>query len=121
MKLKVLGLVLGGFATSFAVAAPSVKITSFLSAGRGTKAAEVCGVVSGISGTWSPVKIIVDHDGERPGSYNTIVDAMGKFCVSVVTFNGTAKAEVWSPAFYSAIVSEPAVIALEGPRVSEKE
>jgi len=80
-----------------ALAAATVKITSYTYV-NGTSAnrhAELCGLVEGAETTPSYVRVLVDPGSRNPGSYNTIADADGKFCMSVVTYRGTATANLF--------------------------
>lgn len=77
-----------------AFAAPSAKITSFQYTGQERRTAELCGVVTDMTTTPTFVQVIVDHNSKRPAHYNTVVGADGKFCTVVVTFYGTAVANV---------------------------
>ena len=55
--------------------------------------AELCGTVEGATGV-TFVKVVVDHKSSKPANYNTVVDADGKFCMAVITYRGTAEANV---------------------------
>ncbi len=70
-----------------------VEITSFSFAGSRTRAAELCGKVTGISSSVI-VKVTVDEKTDRPGVYNVFVDKDGAFCTTVVTYRGTAIAGI---------------------------
>lgn len=72
----------------------SVKITSFTYTASGSKVAELCGTVSNVQTTPTFVQVTVDYQTKRPAIYNTIANAEGKFCLTVVTYRGTAEAKV---------------------------
>lgn len=55
--------------------------------------AELCGTVEGATGM-TFVKVVVDHKSSKPANYNTVVDTDGKFCMAVITYRGTAEANV---------------------------
>lgn len=74
---------------------PKVEITSFIMAGSRTRAAELCGKVTGMTKSFVVVKVTVDPNTDRPGIYNALVGQDGKFCTIVVSFSGTADASVW--------------------------
>jgi hypothetical protein len=82
--------------SKFLIAAdPNVKITAFHYAGSNTRAAELCGR---LTGTWSGlvgVKVVVDGNSSRPTNYYTLVGHDGDFCVTIVTYNGVADAYPW--------------------------
>lgn len=83
---------------SLSTFAASVNITSFnyvRTTGDAFHAplAELCGTVEGVTGM-TFVKVVVDHKSSRPANYNTVVDADGKFCMAVITYRGTAEANV---------------------------
>ena len=85
------------FATVSSFAA-TVKITSFNYVRTTAEAfhaplAELCGTVEGATGM-TFVKVVVDHKSSKPANYNTVVDADGKFCLAVITYRGTAEANV---------------------------
>jgi hypothetical protein len=73
---------------------PIVEITSFLSAGSRTNAAELCGKVTDSKYDWTVVRIVADPQSNRPGIYNTLVGKDGKFCVVVVSYSGRAEASI---------------------------
>jgi hypothetical protein len=52
--------------------------------------AELCGRVEG-GATPSFIRVLVDHKTNRPGTYNTIAGADGKFCMAVITYRGSAE------------------------------
>lgn len=89
-KLVLLSLLLMSFS---ALAAPSVKITSYVYVNQERKVAELCGVVSEAASTPTFVQITVDENSKRPATYNTLAGADGKFCTVVVTYYGTAVAK----------------------------
>ncbi|MBY0516524.1 MAG: hypothetical protein K2P81_06425 [Bacteriovoracaceae bacterium] len=75
--------------------AADIKITSFNFVRSGEPAAELCGEVSNATSTPSYVRVAVDHKTARPAIYNTIAGADGRFCLSVITWRGTAEASVF--------------------------
>ena len=83
-----------GNGVAWAIEEPKVEITSFVSAGTRTRAAELCGKVTGIADEWLAVRVVVDPKMDRPGVYNVLVGKEGKFCVAVVTYSGRAEASV---------------------------
>ena len=93
---KIFGLIcLLASVSSFAA---SVNITSFnyvrtTSDAYHAPLAELCGTVEGATGM-TFVKVVVDHKSSKPANYNTVVDADGKFCIAVITYRGTAEANV---------------------------
>ena len=90
--MKQLLLITAIFFTSFSVFAdaPRVDLTSFIMAGSNTRAAEICGKVSGLP-TSCFIKIVVDHKSKQPGIYNVFVNNDESFCTTVVTYYGTAE------------------------------
>lgn len=93
---KLLALVALLFATSSIAA--SVKINSFYyvrTAPNNTYnvLAELCG---NVSETELPafVKLEIDYNGNNPGSYSTVADDNGNFCLTVITYRGQARASV---------------------------
>lgn len=85
-----------GILSSVSVMAEEAKIeiTSFVMAGYRTHAAELCGKVTGATAPFVVAKIAVDPNAEKPGIYNVLVGAEGKFCTTVVTYDGIAQASV---------------------------
>lgn len=92
MRKLILALVLS--LSSVSAMAASVKITSFVYTSQDRKVAELCGVVSDATSTPTFVRVVVDEKSKRPATYNTIADSEGKFCTVVVTYYGTASADV---------------------------
>ena len=72
-----------------------VKITSFTMVRSGDPTAELCGVVENATEPSTFVRVVVDHRSARPGIYNAVAGADGKFCVAVITYRGTAEASVF--------------------------
>lgn len=70
----------------------NVRITSYVYVNQERKVAELCGVVDNMTRTPTFVQVTVDHNSNRPASYNTVVGPNGKFCMVVVTYFGTAVA-----------------------------
>ena len=75
--------------------AAEVKITSYQYAGTRTRAAELCATVTGVDTFPAYIKITVDEKSEKPGIYNIVVGPELYFCTTVVTYEGTATANVW--------------------------
>lgn len=95
MKM-ILGMAL--FALSVSTFAASVKVTSFnyirTSNDYYSPLAELCGVVDGATASPTFINAKIDPKSKNPGSYNTIADADGKFCLAVITFRGQADVTV---------------------------
>lgn len=88
---------------------PKVEITSFTIAGSRTRAAELCGKVTGSMSEWMVVRVLVDPKTDKPGVYNVITGKDGKFCTTVVTYSGQAEASIgWGSG--KEVVSEVAVM-----------
>ncbi len=87
-------LALSALLVSASAFATSVRITSFNYVRSGEALAELCGTVTDATATPSFVRVQVDHTSNRPATYNTLTDDVGRFCVAVVTFRGTAEARV---------------------------
>lgn len=104
---KILGLVCL-FASVSAFSA-TVKITSFNYIRTGnvqSPIAELCGAVEGVTSAPTFVQVTVDQKTTRPGHYNTHAGTNGKFCMTVVTYRGTAEAELIGGEKTSAQVAE---------------
>lgn len=71
-----------------------VEITSFVFAGSRTRAAEICGKVTGGNPAISVVRVTVDPKSEKPGAYNVLAGRDGLFCAVVATYTGTAEASM---------------------------
>jgi len=82
-----------GLLSSTAMAA-DVKITSFNYVNQERRVAELCGTVTGSEAPTTFVQVTVDERSKRPATYNTMAGPNGKFCTVVITFYGTAVAEV---------------------------
>jgi hypothetical protein len=82
-------------ASGFAATPPTLTLTSFRYAGGNTRAAELCGVVTG-GREHEHVRVTVDPDTDGPGYYNLFTEQDGRFCVAVVTWTGRAQASVWT-------------------------
>jgi hypothetical protein len=83
-------------AASFAA---TVKVTSFNYVLSGASSpfnplAELCGVVEGSTSSPTFVHALIDVRSKNPGSYNTVADRDGKFCLAVITYRGTADVTV---------------------------
>ena len=104
MKVKngILGiaglLVFGVSAWAASSEEPKVEITSFIAAGARTRAAELCGKVTGLTDDWVVVRVLVDPKTDKPGVYNALVGKDGKFCTTVVSYSGQAVVSIgWGP------------------------
>lgn len=77
----------------------SVKVTSFnfIRTSNDVMAplAELCGVVEGATSSPSFVRVSVDPKSAKPASYNTVAGTDGKFCLSVITYRGTAEVSMF--------------------------
>ncbi len=78
--------------------AAEIKITSFNFVRSGEPAAELCGVVSNATSNPSYVRVVVDNLSAHPAIYNTIAGVDGRFCLSVITWRGTAEASIFGEA-----------------------
>lgn len=56
--------------------------------------AELCGKVENSSSTPTFINVIVDPGSRNPGSYNTIADKAGKFCLPVITYRGKVEVSI---------------------------
>lgn len=114
---RVLGGILLLSAGSVAQAAEEAKveITSFIAAGTRTRAAELCGKVTGSDAPWLTVRVVVDPKTDKPGVYNTLVGKDGKFCATVVSYSGLAEASIgWGSE--KETLSETAVLVRQSSR-----
>lgn len=105
-----LGMLLGALyeIPAFSGEAAKVEVTSFRYAGGNlTHSAELCGKVSGQLQTPIFVKIVVDEKSKDPGIYNAIVGPENKFCITVVTYYGTASASLWNQTQTSSVSMHP--------------
>lgn len=94
---------------------PKVEITSFIAAGSRTRAAELCGKVTGSPSEWLAVRVVVDPKTDRPGIYNTLVGKDGKFCTTVVSYFGRAEASIgWGSE--NEVISETATLVKQASR-----
>ncbi len=90
---KLIGIVALTFAVSSIAA--SVKINSFHYVR--TNPTNSYNVLAELCGTASDVKMPafvnakIDYNGSNPGSYNTITDENGNFCMVVATYRGVAR------------------------------
>jgi hypothetical protein len=88
-------IVLASLVLSTSAFAATIKITSFTLVRSGDPAAELCGVVSEATEVPTFVRVLVDHRSNRPAVYNAVAGADGKFCMSVITYRGTAEASIF--------------------------
>lgn len=84
-------IALAALALSMSSFAATVKVTSFVYLRSGEPQAELCGIVEGAATSPSFVRAQIDHRTSRPATYNTLAGSDGKFCLSVVTYRGTAE------------------------------
>lgn len=101
-------LVFGVSAFAAATEEQKVEITSFIMAGSRTRAAELCGKVTGSTADWLAVRVVVDPKTDKPGVYSALVGRDGRFCMTVVTYSGQAEASIgWGPGreFISEVVN----------------
>ncbi len=77
------------------MAAATVKVTSFTYPRQGQLYAELCGQVQGAMTTPAYIKVAVDQTTSKSATYNTIAGTDGLFCISVVTYQGTAEVTVF--------------------------
>ena len=82
-----------------------VEITSFVFTGSRTRAAEICGKVTGADAPILVVRVTVDPKSDRPGAYNVLAGKDGLFCAVVATFTGTADASLAGQGTASASVA----------------
>lgn len=71
-----------------------VEITSFVFTGSRTRAAEICGKVTGANAPIPIVRVTVDPKSDKPGAYNVLAGKDGLFCAVVATYTGTAEASL---------------------------
>lgn len=81
------------FGPSVFAADPSVKITSFSYVTGSNRMAELCGEVSDTTSAQTYVQVTVDPNSKNPAAYN-VYAGRGKFCTVVVTYTGSAIAEI---------------------------
>lgn len=84
-------IVFAALTLSTGIMAATVKVTSFVYLRSGEPQAELCGTVEGATASPTFVRAQIDHRSNRPATYNTLAGADGKFCISVVTYRGTAE------------------------------
>jgi hypothetical protein len=72
----------------------SVKVDSFVSTGRYTTAAEVCGHVEGGVTSTQQILIVTDPKSKGPGRYVAITLPTGEFCAVVATAFGQADVSI---------------------------
>lgn len=90
-----LGVLLGSLAAM--ADEGKVEITSYTMAGSRNRAAELCGKLTGVTKFPAYVRVTVDEKSDKPGIYNVIVGPEAKFCTAVITYYGTAIADLWTP------------------------
>lgn len=87
------------FASFFSLAAQgaaalTVKVDSFISTGRATISAELCGHVEGGNNTAQQILIVTDPKSKGPGRYVVLTTPEGEFCSVVATATGTADVSI---------------------------
>lgn len=90
---------------------PTVELRSFRFAGQRTRAAEICGKVTGNTQPFTIVKVLVDPRSSQPGPYFVTAGPNGVFCASVVTYTGVAEASLptehgWTESVQIAVAPE---------------
>jgi hypothetical protein len=79
---------------AFSASAATVKVTSFnlirIADDLNHPVAELCGKVEG-STKVEFLRVLVDAGSRRPAVYNTLSDEKGNFCLTLVTYRGTAE------------------------------
>jgi len=75
--------------------AQRVVINSFVSAGPGTRTAELCGRVLNQVGHHSHIRVLADYNTYNHRTYNTYAGQDGLFCITLVTYNGSAHVSLW--------------------------
>lgn len=97
MKTSILGLfsIMAFLFGASAFAAPTVDVTSFVYVDAKTNLAELCGTSAGVT---VPVVVhaAVDVTAKNPANYNTVVDGNGRFCLVVLTLQGSATLSIGS-------------------------
>lgn len=88
-------MILAALALSTSAFAATVKVTSFVYLRSGEAQAELCGLVEGATTSPNFVRVQIDHRTNRPATYNTVAGADGRFCLSVVTYRGTAEVSLF--------------------------
>lgn len=88
-------IALAALTLSMSSLAATVKVTSFVYLRSGEPQAELCGTVEGATSSPSFVRAQIDHRTNRPATYNTLAGIDGKFCISVVTYRGTAEVSLF--------------------------
>lgn len=89
-----------------AIAAPSVEVVSYVYDNAHSNVAELCGRASGITST-TVVHALIDVDGKHPANYNTVVDRDGLFCLTVLTYRGTAALELGGSTVKAPLAKRP--------------
>ncbi|MBC7465945.1 MAG: hypothetical protein H7256_08125 [Bdellovibrio sp.] len=93
MRPFILTAIISLLTTSVFAADPSVKITSFSYVTGSNRMAELCGEVSDTTSPQTYVQVTVDPNTKNPAAYN-VYAGRGKFCTVVVTYTGSAIAEI---------------------------
>lgn len=78
--------------------AATVKVTSFDYPRSGQYYAEMCGLVFDASASPTFVQVVVDPNMKKAGTYNTVADSNGKFCLTVITYKGEAEVKTFDDA-----------------------
>lgn len=79
--------------SSFAQAQVTVKVDSFVSTGRYTTTAELCGHVEGAKSS-QQILVVSDPNSKGPGKYIVLTTPAGEFCAVISTATGTADASL---------------------------
>ncbi|MFP5490976.1 MAG: hypothetical protein ACLGG0_05715 [Bacteriovoracia bacterium] len=88
-------MIIAALALTSSAYAATVKVTSYVYLRSGEPQAELCGLVEDAETTPSFIRVQVDHRTNRPATYNTVAGADGRFCISVVTYRGTAEVRLF--------------------------
>ena len=75
---------------AFADTLLTVKVDSFVSTGRTTTAAELCGHIEGGVKSTQQILIVTDPKSKGPGKYVALTTSQGEFCAVVSTVTGLA-------------------------------
>ena len=91
-------LILAALLISSSAFAATVRITSFthirIAQDLNHPLAELCGKVDGAEKTPTFIRVSVDPGSRNPGTYNTLADDKGNFCVALMTYRGTAEVSI---------------------------
>ena len=79
-------------------AAGTIKIDSFVSTGRSTSTAELCGHVEGATGAHQ-ILVVSDPKSKGPGKYVVSTTPQGEICIVVATATGSVEASIIGSSF----------------------